>query len=62
MKDKEVIKDAFKDAIVEIIEEFIDRLTSLLEFANKWLWRTLLASLAFIGLLIVASFFMQPTL
>lgn len=60
MKDKEVIKDAFKDAIVEITNELIDGLTNLLEFATKWLWRALLALLILIGLLIVAAFFMQP--
>ena len=60
MKDKEGIKDAFKDAIIEIIKEFIDGLTDILEFANKWLWKALLALLALIGLLIVAGSFMQP--
>lgn len=56
MKDKEV----FKDAIVEIINEFTDGLTDLLEFAAKWAWRTLLALLALIGLLIVVGLLMQP--
>lgn len=56
MKDKEVIKDA----IVEIIKEFTDGLTDLLEFAAKWAWRALLALLALIGLLIVAGLLMRP--
>ncbi len=56
MKDKEVIKNA----IVEIIKEFTDELTDLLEFAAKWAWRALLALLALIGLLIVAGLLMQP--
>lgn len=60
MKDKEVIKDAFKDAIVEITNEFTDGLADLLEFAAKWVWRALLALLALIGLLVVAGSFMQP--
>lgn len=65
MKDKEVIKNAFKDAIVEIIEEFTDRLMDIADkwfwWFWKWSWRILLAALALIGLLIVATCFMQPT-